>query len=91
MNRSYSFTLQIYSVVSPLTILALTFNPKLMTFHGLLIPSKNQMQKYATAQQPEMTDVQNHNTSCTSAATQLCGVTRMWGKTQQQGNSMYKL
>lgn len=49
------------------------------------------MQKYSTAQQPEMTEVQKHDPSCSSAATQLCGVTRMRGKTQQQGNSMYKL
>lgn len=38
-----------------------------------------------------MTEVQNHDSSYISAATQLCGVTGMWGKTQQQGNSMYKL
>lgn len=49
------------------------------------------MQKYSTAQQPEMTEVQNHDSSYTSAAAQLRAVTRMWGKTQQQGNSTYKL
>lgn len=49
------------------------------------------MQKYSTAQQPEITEVHNHDTSYTSAATQLCGVTRIWGKTQQQGNWMFKL
>lgn len=49
------------------------------------------MQKDPNVQQPEITEAQNHDTSYTSAATQLCGVTRMWGKTQQQGNSMYKL
>lgn len=38
------------------------------------------MQKYSTTQQPEITEVQSHDTSCTSAATQLCGVTSMWGK-----------
>lgn len=49
------------------------------------------MQKYSTAQQPEMIEVQKHDPSCTSAATQLCGVTQMRDKTQQQGNSMYTL
>lgn len=49
------------------------------------------MQKYSTAQQPQMTEVQNHDTSYTSAASQLYGVTRMLSKTQQQGNSKYKL